>query len=562
MNVVDMNSIVMIDIENEDEVIRVQEKSGISLYELAEKYYKSKDGLKAIFALVNGEGRDLLYRIGKPCTVKFITLRERLARLTYQRTVFFIYLMAVNRILPDTSSVLRYPLNGGIYTQIKNISNLSKDLAYTIEKEMRNIIDANYVLQRQIIRRDEILSDNPPESADSDLINFVKNCDVQEVFDYSCEGYRARFYDPLLPCTGLIKCFEIVPYEEGIILRVPQFENPEGLPEYRDDVKLFEAFREISKWRKHIGVKYINDLNNRIVEGAYHDIMLVTEAFQEKKIADLAEEIIAKDRRIILIAGPSSSGKTTFAQRLCIQLRANGKKPLYMGTDDYFLERNQVPKDENGKFDFESLSAVDVELFNKHMNDLLEGKIVDMPVFDFITGSKRYGTRITHAEENQPIVIEGIHALNDELTKAIDDNYKFRIYISPLTALNIDGYNRIPVTDIRLLRRIARDIRSRGKTAKQTLNEWMSVRDGEIKNIFPYIHRADALFNSAFIYELSVIKPLVEHGLYEINRNDEEYIEAERLLRILRCVKPITDINTISNNSIIREFLGGGIWVK
>lgn len=562
MNVRDVDSMVMIDIENEDGVIRVQEHNGISLYELAKKYYKSNDGLEAIFALVNDEGRDLLYRIGKPCTVKFMTLRERLARLSYQRTVFFIYLMAVNRILPTASSVLRYPLNGGIYTQLKDVSNSSKYVVYMIEKEMRNIINSNYMLNRRIIRRDEILSDDPPSCINSELIDFVKKCEVQEIFYYSCEGFSALFYDPLLPCTGLISFFEIVPYEEGIILRVPQFEKPAGLPEYRDDVKLFEAFREISKWRKHIGVKYISDLNNKIIEGAYHDIMLVTEAFQEKKIADLAEEIIKKDRRIILIAGPSSSGKTTFAQRLCIQLRANGKKPLYMGTDDYFLERNQVPKDENGKFDFESLSAVDVDLFNHHMNDLLGGKVVDMPVFDFITGSKRYGMRITRAEENQPIVIEGIHALNDELTKDIDEHYKFRIYISPLTALNIDKYNRIPVTDIRLLRRIARDIRSRGKTARQTLDEWLSVRDGEIKNIFPYIDRADALFNSAFIYELSVIKPLVEHGLHEIKRNEAEYIEAERLLRILRCVRPITDTDSISNNSIIREFLGGGIWVK
>ncbi len=562
MNSGNLSNMVMIDIESDDGIRRVQEQDGVSLYELSEKYYKNDQGMSAIFALVNDEGRDLLYRISKPCTVKFLNMTERLARLSYQRTVFFIYLMAEDMLFPNSFSVLRYPLNGGIYIQLRNIPDKSLDVVYRIEKKMRDIIQENLVLERTIIRREEILTENPPECISPELADFVKNCEVQEIFNYSCGDFSALFYDPLLPCTGLINLFEIVPYEEGIILRVPQFENPSGLSEYRDDVKLFEAFRDISKWRKHIGVRYIYDLNQNIMKGAYHDMMLVTEAFQEKKIAVLADEIVQKNKRIILIAGPSSSGKTTFAQRLCIQLRANGKKPLYMGTDDYFLERDQVPRDENDKFDFEALSAVDVDLFNNHMNDLLEGKTVDMPVFDFITGSKRYGMRIARAEADQPIVIEGIHALNDELTKGIYEGYKYRIYISPLTALNIDKFNRIPVTDIRLLRRIARDIRSRGKTAKQTLAEWMSVREGEIKNIFPYIKSADALFNSAFIYELAVIKPLVEPGLLEVKRGDDEYLEAERLLRILRCVKPITDINTISNNSIIREFLGGGIWVK
>ena len=411
MNSGNLSNMVMIDIESDDGIRRVQEQDGVSLYELSEKYYKNDQGMSAIFALVNDEGRDLLYRISKPCTVKFLNMTERLARLSYQRTVFFIYLMAEDMLFPNSFSVLRYPLNGGIYIQLRNIPDKSLDVVYRIEKKMRDIIQENLVLERTIIRREEILTENPPECISPELADFVKNCEVQEIFNYSCGDFSALFYDPLLPCTGLINLFEIVPYEEGIILRVPQFENPSELSEYRDDVKLFEAFRDISKWRKHIGVRYIYDLNQNIMKGAYHDMMLVTEAFQEKKIAVLADEIVQKNKRIILIAGPSSSGKTTFAQRLCIQLRANGKKPLYMGTDDYFLERDQVPRDENDKFDFEALSAVDVDLFNNHMNDLLEGKTVDMPVFDFITGSKRYGMRIARAEADQPIVIEGIHAL-------------------------------------------------------------------------------------------------------------------------------------------------------
>ena len=276
----------------------------------------------------------------------------------------------------------------------------------------------------------------------------------------------------------------------------------------------------------------------------------------------IADEIVKKKKRIILIAGPSSSGKTTFAQRLCIQLRVNGKRPLYMGTDDYFVERSQVPRDENGKYNFEDLDAVDVKLFNKQMNALLAGETVDLPVFDFITGSKRYGTRITRAEADQPIVIEGIHALNRKLTSYIDDNEKYRVYISPLTTLNIDDRNRIPLTDIRFLRRMARDMRSRNKTARQTINEWPDVRKGEMKNIFPYNGEADVLFNSALLYELAVLKPLLQDKLEEIKRDEPEFLEAQRLLRLLRCVSSVTYTGDISNNSIMCEFLGGGIWVK
>jgi uridine kinase len=359
-----------------------------------------------------------------------------------------------------------------------------------------------------------------------------------------------------------VDVFEVVPYDQQMILRVPRFANPDDLRVYRDDRKLYQTFDTVLKWREVTEVNYINELNRKIETGEWRDLLLITEAYHEKKIARIADQIKKNGRRIILIAGPSASGKTTFAQRLCIQLRVNGMRPLYMGTDDYFVERSDMIPDENGKLNFEDLTAVDLDLFNSQMNDLLDGKTVDMPVFDFITGSKRYGTRITRAEKDQPIVIEGIHALNPELTKGIANNEKFRIYISPLTVLNLNDHNRVPLTDIRLIRRMARDIRSRGRSAEQTLEQWHSVRAGEEKNIFPFSSEADVLFNSTVIYEMAVLRPFVEEGLKAVKPGDEKYLEAQRILRLLQCVRPLEDLSNISTNSIIREFTGGGIWVK
>ncbi|MCI8284588.1 MAG: nucleoside kinase [Firmicutes bacterium] len=557
-----MNDMILIDIVIDDETKTVSEDKGIKLYELANKYYGERDGYKAILARVDDVGRDLLYELNRSCRVEFLDLRCRLARLAYQKTIIFLYLIVLNELKPEVKAMVQYPLNGGIFIEFDSKIPGTKEFAFRIEKRMRELISENIMFQRRIISRSEILSENPPESITKQQIDFIRNCDVQEVFEYSYNGFSAVFYDHLMQSAGALTIFEIVPYNGNIIIRVPQHESPNNINIYRDDVKMFQTYGELAHWKNFIDLNYISDLNKKIENGEWHDLILINEALHEKNIAEIADKIVKNNKRIILIAGPSSSGKTTFAQRLCIQLRVNGKKPLYMGTDDYFIERDQMSRNERGKFDFEDLSAVDVDLFNNQMNALLRGEIVDMPVFDFITGSKRYGTRITKADANQPIVIEGIHALNKALTSHIDDSEKFRIYISPLTALNIDEINRIPVTDVRLIRRIVRDMRSRNKTAQQTLEQWDDVRDGEIKNIFPYNVEADVVFNSVLMYELAVLKPFAEKGLSIIEKGEPEYLEAQRLLRILSCVKSLDGINDISNNSIIREFIGGGIWVK
>ena len=306
---------------------------------------------------------------------------------------------------------------------------------------------------------------------------------------------------------------------------------------------------------------YAKDLNDKVQNGNYKELIQISEALHEKKIAELAERINAEKKRIILIAGPSSSGKTTFANRLLIQMKVIGLNPLYLGTDDYFVERSETPLDEFGEPNFEDLSAIDIALFNSNMNDLLCGKKVDLPTFEFLNGTKIFGKRITQIGKDQPIVIEGIHALNEELSSLISSDNKFKIYISPLTQLNIDSINRIPTTDARMLRRMVRDHNFRGHSAKHTLASWQKVRAGEDKNIFPFSNSADAFFNSVHLYEIAVLKKYAKPLLEEIKQNEEEFAEAERILKFLSYFETIEDDSIIANNSIIREFIGGSVLV-
>lgn len=379
---------------------------------------------------------------------------------------------------------------------------------------------------------------------------------------YEIDGYSNFFYGLMAPSTGYVEYFQLKKYADGVLLRFPYPTEPDRIPEYIDDRNLHLAFSEAKKWQRLLGVDYLPDLNQKIAEGKADDMILLCEALHEKKIAEMADMITEQRKRIILIAGPSSSGKTTTAKRLCIQLRVNGLEPLYMGTDDYFVERSDTPLDENGKPNYEDIEALDTELFNRNMNDLLSGKVVDMPEFDFLTGEKRFGRRLTSIRSDQPIVIEGIHALNGKLTEFIDDSQKFRIYVSPFTQLNIDSHNRVPTTDARILRRIVRDYKYRNKSAAGNIDQWTQVRAGEDKNIFPFNGEADVVFNTALAYELAVLKKYVETLLEEIDDSQPEYSEAVRLLKLTRFFDSIEDESAIPNNSIIREFIGGSVFVE
>ncbi len=557
-----MNSGILVELKTENGIRNLSVDRGIGLRELAEKYHYGEGGFPPVFATVNGEITGMDSELRHSSLVEFYDMRSRLGRLMYQRTVYFVFQIAMNEMIPGIRTTLRYPLNDGILVEFDRKIEISKVFAWNVEKKMREIINSGRPFEKQILSKEEIVSMGRPSYLSDRLVDLMLTGDADYVYVYSYGSFREEFIDPLMESPAGIDIFELVPYDGNMIIRVPHFGSPDALRPYRDDKKLYRTFADVMEWRKITEVEYIDDLNRKIIAGEWRDLILISEAQHEKNIAAIADQIKKTGRRIILIAGPSASGKTTFAQRLCIQLRVNGMRPLYMGTDDYFVERSEMVPDETGKLNFEDLTAVDIDLFNQQMNDLLRGKTVDMPVFDFITGSKRYGVRITRAEEDQPIVIEGIHALNPELTSRISESEKFRVYISPLTVLNLDENNRIPVTDIRLVRRMARDLRSRNRTAEETLEQWNSVRAGEEKNIFPFSVEADVLFNSTVIYELAALRPLVEEGLEKVQPGDEKYLEARRILRMLRCVKPLEDYSNISTNSIIREFTGGGIWVK
>ena len=557
-----MNKGILVELKTEKGIRNLSVDRGTTLREVAKTYYIDKNERLPIFALVDGEIKDMTDSLRHSCKVEFFDMKSRTARLMYQRTVLFLFQIVISEIAPGVECRIRYPFNDGLLVQFdREIGNASV-LTWKVEKRMRELISSGCVFSQEIVSRDVILSPDRPAAVSDRMADLVRSSDIQDIYIYSYGNYSEAFVDPLMKSPEAVDVFEVVPYDQQMILRVPRFANPDDLRVYRDDRKLYQTFDTVLKWREVTEVNYINELNRKIETGEWRDLLLITEAYHEKKIARIADQIKKNGRRIILIAGPSASGKTTFAQRLCIQLRVNGMRPLYMGTDDYFVERSDMIPDENGKLNFEDLTAVDLDLFNSQMNDLLDGKTVDMPVFDFITGSKRYGTRITRAEKDQPIVIEGIHALNPELTKGIANNEKFRIYISPLTVLNLNDHNRVPLTDIRLIRRMARDIRSRGRSAEQTLEQWHSVRAGEEKNIFPFSSEADVLFNSTVIYEMAVLRPFVEEGLKAVKPGDEKYLVAQRILRLLQCVRPLEDLSNISTNSIIREFTGGGIWVK
>ena len=365
-----------------------------------------------------------------------------------------------------------------------------------------------------------------------------------------------------LPSTSYIPFFEVRRYRNGLLLRFPHPNYPDEIPPYEEQKLLYDAFSEETQWEKLLKVSFASDLNRMIEKQESKDLIMLSEALHEKKIAMIAEQIQSAKKRIILIAGPSSSGKTTFAKRLCIQLKVIGLNPLYLGTDDYFVNRDEMIPDENGKYDFEELEAVDLHLFETQMNALLHGEKVDLPEFDFITGKKIFGKRITSIDASQPIVIEGIHGLNPQLTEGIDDSEKFKIYISPLTQINLDAHHRIPTTDARMLRRMVRDNRTRGRDGAVTISSWPSVRHGEEKYIFPFNKEADVFFNSQCVYELAVLKKYATPLLEKVQPDQAEYAEAQRMLQFLSCFASIDDDSIIANNSIIREFIGGSILVS
>ena len=549
---------VRIEPKGEHRIIEVEAgstiKDAIKILEKEIKY-------SVVYAKMNNSLVELTTPIKENSEIEILDIRTQAANLIYQNSLCLIYLRAIEEVLPGAKVVIDNALNKGLYTEIKMDRKVTQADINKIDKAMRRLIELDLPFNKETLTRETALEYFKDQGIESRLRMLESNPNVQKVHIFSLDGYKDFFYGRMALSTGYIKHFELKKYKQGVLLRFPHPGLPDEIPDYVDEVKLYEAFEQQREWDRLLGVDYVQDLNDKIDAGELLDLVQLSEALHEKKVAQVADLITRQKKRIVLIAGPSSSGKTTFARRLCIQLRVNGLRPVYLGTDDYFVDRDETPLDANGEKDYENLNALDLKLFNHNMKDLIAGKVVDMPIFDFIKGEKIFGQKKTKLAEDEILVIEGIHALNEKLTEMIPHEQKYKIYISPLTQLGIDEHNRISTTDERMLRRLVRDYQFRGYSAKETIKNWPKVRAGEDKNIFPYSGEADILFNSYHVYEIAVLKKYAEPLLREITREDEEYADASRMLQFLQFFHVAEDDSMIVNNSILREFIGGSIFV-
>lgn len=510
-------------------------------------------------AQVNNKTESLTYKCWQPKDIEYVDYSSSSGMRTYVRSLCHIFSKAVHELLPAATLNLEHPISKGYYSVIHNGKKIDEETIGKIKKRIQEIIDADLPFQLKNVRTSEAVILFREKGLD-DKARLVESTGMSYTSYYDLDGYINYFYGCLVPSTGYIRLFDLVPYFDGVLLRVPQRNNPMELePVIRQD-KMFQVYKEHLTLQRTVGLDNVGDLNRAIEQKRASEVIMVSEAMQEKQVAKIAEEIAARYKegvRIVLISGPSSSGKTTFCKRLQIQLITNLIHPVGLSLDDYFLNREDTPKDEYGEYDFESLYALDLPYFNSDLKKLLAGEEVNMPTFDFGTGHRIYRGQKLQMQKNSVLVIEGIHALNPELTSMIEDRFKYRVYVSVLTSISLDNHNWIPTTDNRLLRRIVRDYRFRGYSAKDTIARWPSVRRGEDKWIFPFQENADAMFNSAMLYELAALRKFAEPILTEVRECDPENAEAYRLLRFLRYFNYIQDIG-LPGTSLLREFVGGG----
>lgn len=530
--------------------------AGTTLLELSREY-ESACKSTIVAAKVDNEIMELSFRIEDDCLVEFIDLTHSDGFRIYQRSLCFVLIKAVHDLFPERKVVTQHSISKGLYCDVRGDAGLTGDDVIKIEKRMRELVEAEIPFVKKVMPTEEA-EDALLKAGRIDRYHLIEDRMKPYVTVYSCDGFEDYFYGYMVPHTGYVDKFALRHYPPGLILLYPERSNPGVVPRFEEQKKLFSVFSEFKRWNRILGVENVGALNDIIRAGKINDFIRISEALHEKKIAGIADMIAGNShqKRIILISGPSSSGKTTFAQRLSIQLKVNGIMPVTISLDDYFVDRDRTPLDENGEADFEVLEAIDVELFNMHLNDLIRGKEVNIPIFDFQNGCRSKESRKLRINEDDVVLIEGIHGLNPALTPLVPEQSKFRIYVSALTSMNIDDHNRIPSTDTRIIRRIVRDSMFRGSDALATLKRWPSVRRGEKKNIFPYQEEADVMFNSALIYELGVLKAFAEPLLKEIDRTQPEFSEARRLIGFLSYFLPI-EPSEIPLNSIIREFIGG-----
>ena len=510
-------------------------------------------------AQVNNKTESLNFRCWQPKDIEFIDYTQLSGLRTYVRSLCHIFSKAVYDIWPTATLNLEHPVSKGYYCVIHNGKNIDLETIEKIKKRMWELIDADLPFLHKSVRTVDaaVLF---RERGMNDKARLIETAGLPYTSYYELEGYINFFYGCLTPSTGYIQLFDLEPYMDGVLLRIPKQTDPMELQPVIKQDKMFEAYKEHLTLQRTVGLDNVGDLNLAIEKGRSQDIILVSEAMQEKQVAKIAEKIAdgyKEGIRIVLISGPSSSGKTTFCKRLQVQLTTNLLHPVGISLDDYFLNREDTPKDEHGEYDFESLYALDLPYFNKDLKKLLSGEEIDLPTFNFETGQRVFKGKKLKLRENSILVIEGIHALNPELTEFIDDKYKYRVYVSVLTSISLDNHNWIPTTDNRLLRRIIRDYRFRGYSAEDTINRWPSVRRGEDKWIFPYQENADAMFNSAMLYELAALRKYAEPILAQVPESNKANAEAYRLLRSLRYFNYIPT-EELPGTSLLREFLGGG----
>ena len=509
-----------------------------------------------VSARVNNKVEGMHYRVYNSKDVEFLDMTSSSGSRAYTRTLFFVLCKAVQDIYPNTDVVIDIPVSNGFYVDIRLGRPVVEEDVNILRRRMQEIIDAKMPIRRYMVPTEDAIA-LFQEKGDVEKVKLLKTSGSIYTTYYKIGEYVDFYYGTLLTNTSGLYLFGLEKYYDGMLLRIPSLKDPDKLGEMTRQDKMFDIFKEHHRWQDILGIRTVGDFNQAIEAGHATDIINISEALQEKKIAQIAEDIANRQGvKLVLLAGPSSSGKTTSCKRLSIQLAVNGLKPLQISLDDYFVDRDKTPKDDNGEYDFESIYALDLDLLNEQFNALFRGEEVELPKYDFPSGKSVKSGKKLKMEPNNVLVVEGIHALNPELTAHIPQEQIYRVYASALTTILLDNHNYIPTTDNRLLRRIIRDYKYRGVSAQETIHRWPSVRAGENKWIFPYQENADAMFNTAMLYELSVIKMQAEPLLQQVPENCEEHAEAYRLLKFLKYFKGIP-YNNLPPTSLLREFLGG-----
>lgn len=531
---------------------------GTTYENIVDDYQEQYDNMIAV-AAADGKIRELFKKVTKDCTVDFFTLKDDIGHKTYVRTATMLFLKSVFDVFGEESCMscrVEFAVGNGYFVNPCGTIPATCENAAKMKERMLELVEKKTPFMKRSYPIDDAM----------ELFRSHKMQDKERLFRYrrssfvniyEIEGYYDYYYGYMLPNAGYVKWFDVIPYADGFMLLLPKKNKPSVVEPFKEQKKLFHTLKASEDWGRKIGIATVGDLNDGICSGSLSELILVQEAEQERKIGEIAKDIVNRGGvKFVMIAGPSSSGKTSFSHRLSIQLRTLGKVPHPIALDDYFVDRELTPRDENGDYNFECLEAIDTKKFNEDMTRLLAGERVEMPTFNFKIGKREYHGNYKQLGPDDILVIEGIHGLNDKTSYALPKESKYKIYISALTNINVDDHNRIPTTDGRLLRRMVRDARTRGSDARRTIEMWSSVRRGEEENIFPFQEDADAMFNSVLIYELAVLKQFAEPLLFQIPKSAPEYYEARRLLKFLDYFLSVPS-ESLPNNSICREFVGG-----